>query len=757
MARYNSSLNSFSAGELSPKLSMRTDIDQYPNGLKEMLNFIPAKSGGAFRRMGTEFLTSFSAGNTPSALVPYKGETEDYVIHIKLDNNDLGDDVNTLTAYDIDGNQEFVFGTAPGLYSVFNPKFSPSLDPNGFRYTQVGIYLYITHSSGQFAPIKLFRQYDPTLDVTYFFAYPAALAVSDAYGDLSVEKNIIRAMTLRPQNTNQEIQLRPSVTGGSSPGALVSSPVAVTVYSETSGGTPTNFFDANHVGAMFALEQGTASEGVFLVTGFTSATEVTGYILAEFQSTARSFRWSEGAFSKYRGYPETVAHFQGRLHWGGTLADPNYLFVSGLDEEDFVLNRLLNQDNGAGSDQSGLDYWGNHVATHPFSKGLSGSIQNKIQWMINDGDLRVGTNHSDFRISFSPEAGTGYERDNFQADIQSGTDAANYQPVLGDEKVLYVTKDGKRVRSIDSRTGDFKYRNLDISILADHMPYVGDVSTSDIVNDLNFKDTYWQDSASTLWLINGNDKLVGVTINQASNVVAWHQHEIGGLAGDDKIKSICSMYNPSTNHEDLVLLIRRDRGISSYNYIEKVGDTFNHPILNNDSTSTADKPAYLDSFQYVDYGSPVTEINVSTHFTHLAGETVDIYYDGKYSQSHTLPASGTYTLPEEATQVIIGYPYNSRLESLVLEAGQQFGTSRGNISRVDRVTISLYNSSSGLLGFEADNMNDIELEEDALYTGDVRHELAQTGDIEPRVIIETSKPLPLNVLGITTRGVSYDG
>jgi hypothetical protein len=45
MAKINLIKNNFTSGELSPHIWMRTDLQQYRNGTKEMLNFLPIVEG----------------------------------------------------------------------------------------------------------------------------------------------------------------------------------------------------------------------------------------------------------------------------------------------------------------------------------------------------------------------------------------------------------------------------------------------------------------------------------------------------------------------------------------------------------------------------------------------------------------------------------------------------------------------------------------------------------------------------------------
>ena len=56
MARSAPSISSFVAGEISPRLEGRTELDKYRAGLSELLNMVVHPHGGVSRRPGTEFL-----------------------------------------------------------------------------------------------------------------------------------------------------------------------------------------------------------------------------------------------------------------------------------------------------------------------------------------------------------------------------------------------------------------------------------------------------------------------------------------------------------------------------------------------------------------------------------------------------------------------------------------------------------------------------------------------------------------------------
>ena len=74
-------LRSFVAGELTPDLYSRTDIEKYQQGLKTCRNAIVLKTGGVENRSGTEFISEINDSRQTSRLIPFIfSDTQTYVL-----------------------------------------------------------------------------------------------------------------------------------------------------------------------------------------------------------------------------------------------------------------------------------------------------------------------------------------------------------------------------------------------------------------------------------------------------------------------------------------------------------------------------------------------------------------------------------------------------------------------------------------------------------------------------------------------------
>lgn len=61
----------FTTGEISPRLYGRTDIPQYGNAAKALLNAYPVIHGGCKRRPGTRFAKATKFGSDGARLIPF--------------------------------------------------------------------------------------------------------------------------------------------------------------------------------------------------------------------------------------------------------------------------------------------------------------------------------------------------------------------------------------------------------------------------------------------------------------------------------------------------------------------------------------------------------------------------------------------------------------------------------------------------------------------------------------------------------------
>lgn len=160
--------------------------------------------------------------------------------------------------------------------------------------------------------------------------------------------------------------------------------------------------------------------------------------------------------------------------------------------------------------------------------------------------------------------------------------------------------------------------------------------------------------------------------------------------------------------------------------------------------------------------TPVATLTRWSGLDVFAGNNVKVFVDGQLSdysvpQNLSPSASELYYTSDPASEVVIGYNFEATLVSLVLEAGGQFGPSRGNISRIDTLTIPVFKSYSGKFGPSESNLLPMPLDGSVPETTDLTVKFPQSPTRLPQVVVKSDEPYPLTVLSFISRGVSYDG
>jgi len=100
---------------------------------------------------------------------------------------------------------------------------------------------------------------------------------------------------------------------------------------------------------------------------------------------------------------------------------------------------------------------------------------------------------------------------------------------------------------------------------------------------------------------------------------------------------------------------------------------------------------------YVDYGKTITQTSqdYATGLTHLAGKTVQVVADGALQRSKTVSNAGRIDLDEAATEVVAGLGYTSELTTMPLEIEMQNGQSLLRKKTVGEIRLRYYNSIGG--------------------------------------------------------------
>lgn len=160
---------------------------------------------------------------------------------------------------------------------------------------------------------------------------------------------------------------------------------------------------------------------------------------------------------------------------------------------------------------------------------------------------------------------------------------------------------------------------------------------------------------------------------------------------------------------------------------------------------------------YVSGGSVEQVFNEVTGMSYLLGNEVTAVGDGAVILPPTLVTSDTVTFPYYANLITIGLPYTMTVQPTNPVLSSQGATTRGMPQKLNRYTLSLYESMGGQVGEDLAHMYDItygqgaKLQPPQMSTFEVTRDMDCDWSEESTLLVTQSDPLPFTLRGIVFR------
>jgi len=183
MARSAPAFSSFTAGEISPRLEGRTNIEKYQEGLSNLTNMVVMPHGGVTRRPGTEFLAEVSDSSVKTRLIPFQFKTSDTYI-LEFGNQTMRvyrNDLQVLNA--TDKSITAITKANPGVVTSASHGFSNGDEVyvdsvGGMTELNVRNYLVANSTTNTFSLQDLFGN---DIDTTNFTTYTSGGTATEIY------------------------------------------------------------------------------------------------------------------------------------------------------------------------------------------------------------------------------------------------------------------------------------------------------------------------------------------------------------------------------------------------------------------------------------------------------------------------------------------------------------------------------------------------------------------------------------------------
>lgn len=793
----------FTAGELSPLLAGRVDVTRYQNGAKTLHNFIVRPQGGLMRRPGTRYLGQTKLGKVSLRAFQFS-VSQSYVLefghlYVRFWQDDGyiadggGSPIEVTTPYTETEVADIQITQSADVLFIAHNKHPP-MRLMRHSHTEWELAPFI-HVNGPYLPengepivmsmVDLIDRETVTSETGGFVSSDVGKYIEyTRFGDLALGKIITvvsdTVLEVEPQeNTYPRIDSEATVEeikeidgdsclvvthsiflstdvgriirlsqgnwynilsydGNRRDTVKISDPLTVV---EVFDGEPSNrqlsatincsanVFSATDVDRWLRLTysmlqidaqitqyNGAQQVKVEFTTPMTRMTEdVTQLYMA-----GKTDIWRLGAWSSDPaiGWPRCVAFYEQRLVFANSVKEPQTLWFS---------------KSGNYEDFQPTDIDSTVPADYAITATIASNQINSILWLETGQNLIIGTLGAEW-LAKSYDYSNPLSPGNMMVVQQTTHGSAGAVRQRIGHSLMFVQRSGRLLKELFYEYQTDSFTTRDLTMLSDHLLKDGGGAIDT---------AYQQQPFNVMWLVTAAGGLVGLTFEKDQEVIAWHKHTITGGV----VESIATIPSLDGSEDQVHLSVKRTIAGNVVRYIERLTAEY-YPTDNVPVTEMI----YLDCA-----GEHVGTVPVSTisGLEYLNGQTVSVVGDGSVQDSRVV-SGGSITLARPATNVVVGLPYQSLVETLNVEAGAQFGSSQGLVRRVHAITLRLFGALGFRYGLANDSMQEYNFRDtrDRMDTiPDIRSDDFQINvsgryDIKSTVRIEQTLPYPLNILAV---------
>jgi hypothetical protein len=642
---------SFGAGELSPNLYAREDIEKYSSGAALMRNFYVDYRGGASNRPGTEFKAEcYSSAAT--RLIPFVfSQDQSYVLEFSATNirvYQLGAYVTDITSpYTVDALFYLKYVQSADVMTITHPDYPP------YNLSRTSLTTFtleaVTVGPTIAAPANLTASASNAGNLRY--GYMVTALTDNGEESLGSFPAFADSVALDPTNATPKTvkQAWTKVTGAKAYNVYKWGPVPddqpIPTLFGYIGQTKTNSFTDTNIAADYSrvppeyrdpfspgqitdidvVLGGSGYSGYLGLTITGDGDGATGYAIADDTGaivsvvlTNTGANYTTATVSPASGaatftatidsgnhYPSVVTYFQQRRVYGGADSSPELLEFSQigaynnfdvspavLDSDSITVNIASRQVNDI-------------KALVPMSTGLIVFTTGCAFLVAGGNDNTVVTPAS---VSAVPQASTG---------------SNDIPPITVNYNILFVQQKGAIVRDMAFSFQTQSYYGVDRSMLANHLFF-----------GYSIVDWAWaEEPYKLLWVVRNDGRCLVMTYVPDQEVYGWSQHDTNGL-----FKSVTTV--PEGDQDATYFVVRRfiQEDQEWRNYFERL------------SFRTCDCPAdaaFLDSFVSVPRIAGANTIQVTLNGT-AATVTGDLFGSfGNPLTTYSMEARQNYATREQ--------------------------------------------------------------------------------------------------------------
>ena len=688
--------NAFNAGELTPDLMGRVDLESLKKACRICRNFLPRTLGGVRRRPGMLYLGEAKYHNKQCRLLPFNFSTAARFVM------ELGDGYLRIWK---DGALVEVGGSPLELVAPWTEAQLFSI-----QMVQVNNLVFFTHPD--FHPQELRRVSDTSWTLADFaWNWPAMRDLNDTLATMTcsvttgsgtltssvahfTSGNVGSYYQLVHRRATSTVDL-PLIATAPTTGLRVLGAWEVFTFGKWTGelyletkkldgtwqtlrawgadhdntiqasGTVDvettmrlRYVASSHTGSpdpraeLAAIDP--AIYGLVKVTGVTSSTVASVTVIRPLEATTATLDWSESAWSTRRGFPRACAIHQQRLTFAGCTDEPQKIWGSAIN--DFNNFQILDFEDAS------------------YAVQVAAQEANPIVWLASQEGLIVGTEGDEWLLDSGDGVISPSNPPNSKRKTKFGS--ADLQAQLVGSVVLFIQRGSRALREYVFAFDEQGYKAPDLTQLSEHMTKSG------------FKQfCYAQNPDSIIWAVTNDGMLLSCTYRRESEVVAWAQHPTNGF-----VESVCTIYGEKDADEVWFSVLREIDGVTR-RFIERFPP--DHWTTVDDGADYRVTLTYLDCAVRQEMGLPTLVVD---GLDHLEGAVVSVIVQGA-EQAPRKVIGGQITLdyddfPGGGDHVIVGLPFTSRIQPYLSDLQLQDGTAQGLQQRTPELRVRLHLSGA---------------------------------------------------------------
>ena len=584
MARVSSIITNFRAGEISPRLEGRIDLQKYAEAVKELENMVVFPQGGIARRPGTYYAGTSKDGGQVRLINFEFSDTQAYVLEFGNSYIRIFKDGGLVTAAttDItaitkanpavvtaaghglaDGDRVFI-ASVVGMTEVNNLEFTVAgKTTNTFQLSGINSTAYTTYgSAGTVGEItEVTTTYTTAQLSTINFAQSADVLylANINHAPAKLTRTSHTAWALSDIDFTDGPYLDENITDTTMYASANTGSVTVTASADTFASTDVGrlirfreILEINHDEWVAATSYANTvtvryNGNVYKqTTGSTQTSGSTPPVHLEGEETYGAVDWtyqhSATGYVKITAYTNAttvtalvknatgflpdhvVASGNATKLWsfGSFSATTGFPRAIGFYEERLYFAATTDQPQTIfGSVSADFE---NHTPGILDDSGINVTIAsdqvNVIKHLLPARFLQLLTTSAEFTLS----GGSGSEPvtpTNVNVLRETTFGTGDIRPLRAGNSTIIIQKGSEKVKEITFDLDTDGLLGVDLTVLADHLARGG------------LTDMVWQQEPELIiWFVHADGRLIGLTYDRANATIGWHEHKVGGRFGD---------------------------------------------------------------------------------------------------------------------------------------------------------------------------------------------------------------------------------